>query len=389
MNKYTKITHWILFFSVLGLITTSLSADFFFSKEAIVKSFQFSMPEIGANIAPVDQLFLAKIERRIPWDYHFYFGVLFSFSLIYLFLAKNSLRKSIKNIKLHRINMFFIYITGIIMFVTGYLLYSRLFFHMSSKMFVLLKLIHDDTKWVFLAFIIMHIATIIYYENTKIPGIISYMFKNKSVNTFLLFSILMLTTHNLYAKDMDNINWLKDQNFINGMLYLNGKRGEIELTKQIANCPYAKCRKSNVNKNNPLNLVTIKVDKPNYKKAVALLYLSAKKGNLLAGDKLISFLVKRVNYKNYEPDKYLLKLLKKDTGLNFKEYKQMLVKIINIGSSSKSCIANYMKGELLNNGYLNQKINKSKAKIFYKKAVNYCPKNNIYYFLATSKIPKG
>lgn len=384
MSKTTKIIHWALFVAVCGLITTSLSADFFFSKEAIVRSFQFSMPEIGANIPPADQLFIARIERRIPWDYHFYFGILFSFAISYLFLAKKSLRK---NMKLYKINMYLLYIAGAIMFISGYLLYSRLFFHMNGKMFASLKAIHDYTKWAFLSFIITHIAAIIYYENTKIPGVISYMFKNKLLS-ILFLTTLIFSTNSLHAQDIDNSSWLKDKDFINGMLYLNGKKGVTELTKQIANCPYAKCRKSDTNKKDTLNLITIKVDKPNYTKGITLLYKSVQKGNILACNKLIDFLIKRVNYKDYEPDKYLLKLLKKDTDLDFVEYKKMLLNAVDIGASSKSCVANYIKGELLANGYLEQEINKTKANIFYKRAANYCPKTNIYQILATTKIKK-
>ena len=81
MKTIYKINHWVLFFSFLGLVTTSLAAEFFFSKQAIMQSFEFSLGNLGIMISPVDQLFIARIERRITWDYHFYVGILFFVSL--------------------------------------------------------------------------------------------------------------------------------------------------------------------------------------------------------------------------------------------------------------------------------------------------------------------
>lgn len=88
MKTIYKINHWILFLSFLGLVATALAADFFFSKEAIMKSFEISLPQLNISIPPADRLFIARIERRITWDWHFYSGIIFTIAILLVLFKK-------------------------------------------------------------------------------------------------------------------------------------------------------------------------------------------------------------------------------------------------------------------------------------------------------------
>lgn len=72
-----RIIHWGSFLLVLGLIFTAVMNVNYYSKEEIMKSFDFSMPVVGLNDVDLDSLlFIARYERRIVWDHHFIMGVM-------------------------------------------------------------------------------------------------------------------------------------------------------------------------------------------------------------------------------------------------------------------------------------------------------------------------
>lgn len=173
MKTYRKVSHWFFVLSFIGLCITALAADWFFSKEAILKSFDFSLNHLGLDIPPLDQMYIARIERRITWDWHFYSGIIFFISLAIAVFTKNfKLATNISNyIKIAMI------MSGFILAISGLLLYLRLFIQIEPYLFQLLKEIHNIAKWVFIVAVISHVFTIIRLENTSHVGLISNMFR--------------------------------------------------------------------------------------------------------------------------------------------------------------------------------------------------------------------
>ena len=145
----------------------------------------------------------------------------------------------------------------------------------------------------------------------------------KFINTSIIGVLLCL---NLSGDEINRDKYLTDSDYINGMLYLEGKKGINTIIKEISNCPYERCRKSDVSNQEIAGTVKIEVDKPDYKKAVEFLTKSVEKGNFLAADKLVQFLIKRIDFKSKYPDKFILELLKDDTGLSYDDYKKLLKK---------------------------------------------------------------
>ena len=117
MTTIYKINHWVLFLTFLGLVGTAITADFFFSKEAIMKSFEFSLAHLNIYIPPVDQLYIARIERRSTWDWHFYIGVIFFIStlmIVYKYIA-GQLFKS----KILRYSIFVLIFSAVVLSISG------------------------------------------------------------------------------------------------------------------------------------------------------------------------------------------------------------------------------------------------------------------------------
>lgn len=93
ISKNEKILHWLILLAFLGLCTTALAAEYFFSKEALMDSFKKSLPMLEISIAPADQFFISRIARRDTWDIHLYFGLAFTTFLL-IWIGINFKRKN-------------------------------------------------------------------------------------------------------------------------------------------------------------------------------------------------------------------------------------------------------------------------------------------------------
>lgn len=206
----------------------------------------------------------------------------------------------------------------------------------------------------------------------------------KKIMTCSLIGILF--SFNLLGDEINRDKYLTDSDYINGMLYLEGKKGISTIIKEISNCPYEMCRKSDVSNQEIAGTVKIEVDKPDYKKAVEFLTKSVEKGNFLAADKLVLFLVKRIDYKSKYPDKFILELLKDDTGLSYDDYKKLLKKATTVGSDSKGCASPYYYAEFIANGYLEFPKIESESQEYYKISNQNCPKDSFFHMLSSNKV---
>lgn len=199
---------------------------------------------------------------------------------------------------------------------------------------------------------------------------------------------LLLGTTLIGDEKINRDNYLTDPDYINGMLYLEGKKGLNTIIKEISNCPYEKCRKSDVSDEQIAGAVKIEVSKPDYKKAIEYLSKSIEKGNFLASDKLVNFLIKRIDYKSKYPDKFIIELLTQETGLSLDEYKKLIGNAVEVGSKSKGCASAYYYGEFALNGYLDFPKLDSLAKEHFNIAKNNCPKDSFFYMLADERVNK-
>lgn len=382
ISNIEKICHWLIFITFLGLCCTAIAADYFFSKEAILQSFKNSLPILNVDIAPSDQLFIARLERRNTWDIHLYFGIaMFIISCIWAFT--NIVKKNTKNL----IQKSLIFLVVFDLSISGIWMWQRLYFSLSEESFKLLKIFHHYGYWTLIALIVMHVLIIVIRENkNKGDNLVSNMLRLK--NTFLISLIIGLITPYSLKADSDMNNWTTDYNYLEGILYLEGSKGYETILKEITNCPYDKCKAADIDKKS-FGTKNLEIHKPDFKKAIELLSISSSSGNALASNKLVHFLIKRVDYKSQIPDEYLVKQLKEETNLDYIEYKKLINKAIQNGiTSNKSCVSEYYFGEILEYGILDNQKNIKKSQEHYKKAQEICPENNLYKMLANSKIKK-
>lgn len=385
ISKNEKILHWLILLAFLGLCTTALAAEYFFSKEALMDSFKKSLPMLEISIAPADQFFISRIARRDTWDIHLYFGLAFTTFLL-IWIGINFKRKNKRYLLLKT----FFFTSSLTFALSGIWMWLRLYIEVTEDMFSLLKKIHYYAYWTFIYTLLVHICTVIYIENKKKQGVLSNMINFKNLSIIALF-VVSFTGQNIYAKTEeknDLVIWANDKNYIEGVLYIEGEKGADVLIKEISNCPYDKCKLEDVEKTQ-FGTKNIEIKKPDYKKAIEFLRISSNSGNPLASEKLISFLIKRIDYKSNTPNDYLLKQLKDETGLDFNGYKAIINKTWKEGvKTNKSCLSEYTAGELLEKGLMNNEKDIAAARIHYQRAINICPDKNLYKLLAQGKIDR-
>jgi len=385
VSKYEKALHWFVLLSFLGLCATALAAEHFFSKEAIMDSFKASLPMVNISIPPADQFFISRIARRDTWDIHFYFGVAFGI-FITTWLLIGIFRKNSRNVLLKAI----LFSSAITLTITGVLMFLRLYNPISEEFFGLLKKIHYFAYWAFIYALIVHIIYIIYKENRNSNGALSNMIRFKTIASIALTLTLVTSSISYADENQSNGNdlkhWINDQNYIDGVMYLEGEKGADILTKEISNCPYDKCHLADVDLQ-AFGTTKIEIVKPDFKKAIKLLTISSENGNTLAADRLLQFLVKRVDYKSKSPNGYLIKQLEEETSLTFNDFINLVHKIATNGSkTNKACFSEYLLGEMYEYGILNNKKDLLIAKKHYNNASKICSNASLYKLLSQGRV---
>jgi len=155
-----RIIHWGSVFLLIGLIFTAIMNTSYYSKEDIMRTFEFSMPLVGVyDIDLSAQLFIARYERRIVWDHHFIMGVL----LIALTIPRIILHIIRKN-KSNYINIVFgtyIFILSILI-STGFILHMGIWIDIDYDFRENCRTIHHYGYYAIMIWIVLHIVTIIY-----------------------------------------------------------------------------------------------------------------------------------------------------------------------------------------------------------------------------------
>lgn len=154
-----SIIHFIMATSFFTLLVTALTAEFLFSKEAIMESFEFSLSQIGVAITPVDQLYVARLLRRTTWWYHFIAGIGLSVFFVVFTVMLHKVKK--------RISLFhkLLGIQIVIMGVTGTLIQYRYRGWIREEWIDLLRDIHQACTYVIVGTVIYHL--IIVYKTHK------------------------------------------------------------------------------------------------------------------------------------------------------------------------------------------------------------------------------
>ena len=374
MATASKLLHWIIFLTFLGLLLTAVSANILFSKEAIMESFNFSLPAIGVEIAPSDQLFMARIERRFTWEIHFWLGVFLMTAVFFRFVL--FLRSRKRN---RFLNLFTFFLITVI-FASGLPLYMRIYFDIPADIQQFARDIHYYGALFTMLFVIAHIGWVIYLENGKRKGVLSSMFYFRG--KFFLFAFFVVSgtfSQTLYASE-----WEKDPDYQRAVAYMEGKIGIQRSSKTIKNCPYAKCDEvaDEVNR----NVKTINIKTKNYPRMVAHFQKSVEKGNPLAAKTLAKFLIGRIDYRSKIPDKTLLKIGERDTGMGYEAYLSLARKSLRMAADAKDCYSMYKLAEFYRNGWMGFAKDNTVACKYYQAVLEHCDRKSFFYIMSEAKV---
>ena len=378
-NKYDipKVLHWLFALVLLIVIFTAIMNTTFYSKEAIMETFLFSFPNIELfNVGAADQLFIARMERRAGWVFHFWSGcLLFGIILARIFTAKNK-----------TIFQWSVYLTMIVMFGTGIPLFIRVDVEIPMYIQNIARDIHFYSAWIFAVICTWHIVMVIYNENKNKSNKISKHFHFKKLSLIFLVAASLSTTDLLKASETKNHYEL-------AMNYYTGKSGGVMISKVMPNCPYDNCQKADMMRKKmqikEVNGESIfMVKKRDIKSALFFFEKSSfEDKEKRASSKALKILLGAINYKDKNTDAMLLKLLKKEFNLDIEQYKVKLKKILLSSYENRSCYGTFKYAQFIERDYLGLfKLKPNDSLLVYKDTFKVCPSTRMEKLMANSKI---
>ncbi len=160
-GRTARLAHWIIVFAFVGLLFTEVTNQYFYSKSALMESFEFSFSGLGVEATPVEKLFIAKLARREVWIWHFWFGV--------IFLSTSMLRFCI----LPKSNRHIVFVSIVsVLFLSGFPLWLRAYIHIASEHQDICRSIHATAVYLLYAFVVFHIFHVLRSE-FRSPGYIT------------------------------------------------------------------------------------------------------------------------------------------------------------------------------------------------------------------------
>jgi len=359
---YGKILHWLflVFFLVLGF--TAIMNTTFYSKEAIMETFEFSFPMVELyDVAASDKLFIARIERREGWVFHFWVGVgAFVLTLLRLYFVRKQKKSLLTKI---------FYITFIIMFLSGLPLFIRTYVEIEQSYQDIARFIHYYSSWVLVAYLVIHIGQVIYKENKKNSNSISNMMKfKKHLFVFALFTSMFVSNNNLLA----------DENYDLAMKYKTGKIGSTTQKKIMPNCPYEYCKKAEEMKKK-MN-VKVENDTQTYKLVIkdlksALMYFNKsieESNNPKSVKEALDILLKSINFKDKKLNEYLVHKMEEDLGVSVEQYKKLIRIYLTKSYEFKECRGSFYYAQFIEKGYVDIFTKVDNVKDIYANVSNYC-----------------
>ena len=373
----SKILHWVFVPVLLAVVFTAIMNTTFFSKEAIMESFKFSFPNVDLyEVGAADQLFIARMERRVGWVFHFWSGcVLFSIIIGRYLSCKNK-----------TLFQYLVYSTIFAMFLTGMPLFIRVDIDIPMYIQDLARNIHFYFAWFFGLVCVSHIFAVIYRENKFKENKISKHFHFKKYSFLIAIGFAAALNQPLQAGE-------KISHYELGMKYYKGEIGGVTISKIMPNCPYDACKKAQMMKKkfkikevDGNDVMFIK--KRDLKTALFFLEKSAFLDNDKKGaDKALKMLLGNLNYKDKTPEDFLVKNLMQEFEVTLDEYKIKVKKLLSSSQKIESCYGSFKYAQFIEEGYLNLfQTDKEKLLGAYQSAYDSCPGTRMEKMMANSKI---
>lgn len=186
-SKYTalyRIWHWLMAFSVIGLLFTVLLRKTFLSYKTNSLIIQDKLASLDVNIPIESAVDIAKAIRAPMWEWHYVFGFFLVASIlirIYMLITKQgvmpliALIRAPKEEKLKYGVYLFLCMFIAIMTISGIFLYFYKELGFTKEDIHLVKELHENLTFGVLFFIALHFIGVLKHELTTKDGIVSKM----------------------------------------------------------------------------------------------------------------------------------------------------------------------------------------------------------------------
>lgn len=189
-----RIWHWLNAAVISGLLLTVLLRKTFLSWRTNSEIISSKLDSAGLVITPELAKDIAVTIRNPLWDWHIYLGytlgVLFVLRLLIAFFSKKEslfsvvlnsfktkaiLKPECRHYYLVKLTYVLFYIMTLMMLLTGIVLIFKENMGLDKSLSSIVKEVHEVAMWFFVAFILTHVAGVIYTEVKEEPGLVSDM----------------------------------------------------------------------------------------------------------------------------------------------------------------------------------------------------------------------
>lgn len=186
-KKFTKlyrIWHWLLAFSVLGLLITVALRKTFLSWRTNSEIIQTQLSQNGIEVTHEIAKATAKAIRSGMWEWHYIFAVILVIAIvirIYMMLTKKAklpiivfLQAESKDKLKYGVYMFLCFFI-LMMTISGVILYYHDLLNLTKDTVGWLKDLHEDMMYGVLIFVVLHLAGVFKHELSTKEPIVSKM----------------------------------------------------------------------------------------------------------------------------------------------------------------------------------------------------------------------
>ena len=179
-----RFWHWLMAFSVIGLLATVALRKTFLSWHTNSDIIQTKLAEAGTEITVETAALVAKAVRAPMWEWHYIFALFLGISiLICLFMVARDfsifpllvLIRAPKEEKLQRGVYLFLCMSLMAMAVSGAVLYFYEYLGFTKEGIHWVKELHEYVMYAVLALVTLHLGGVIMHELKTKEGIVSKM----------------------------------------------------------------------------------------------------------------------------------------------------------------------------------------------------------------------
>ncbi|HJE03814.1 hypothetical protein AAX26_01544 [Aliarcobacter thereius] len=181
-----RVWHWLSSITIVGLLFTYIFRLSWFDKNDLANIIVTKLSDFNIVISNDDAISLAKLIRADMWQWHYIFGFILVFLIIFRLFAffilkeKNPIQKikttNNSHIKFVKLAHAIFYVVTIYVCISGILIFFREDLGLTKSSLSLVKDLHEYSFWFYLFFIFSHIIGVVKAENSTDKGLISEMF---------------------------------------------------------------------------------------------------------------------------------------------------------------------------------------------------------------------